>query len=406
MTTRQEKDNQEKSNLMEIISSMLIEQGPDAIQEMFRLLMNHAMRIERDEFLGARPWERTENRLGQANGYKERSLKLPVGKIKVSIPQVRGLKFYPKSIERGSMSERALKLAIAEMYVKGVSTRRVSDIVEELCGLSISSTQVSRLSAELDEELNLFRERLLHKKYPILYLDAKYEKIRHAGNVRSMAVLVAVGVNEHGMREILGVSARLSEAEVHWRSFLERLQKRGLRGVELVVSDDHSGMAAAREAVIPSVPWQRCTFHIAQNAQSYCPARHLRADLAEDVRDVFKEDSYLKAVERKKQVCEKWRKRAPAFSEWFEEIAEQGMNFFLFNNKTARRRTRTVNVVERLNEEIKRRTRVARLFPNENSCLRLVSAVLMEKHEAWVSGKMYLNPEKMELDRNYRKKVA
>ena len=404
--TRNEKDINEKLELMESVSEMLMEQGPDAIADMFKLLLNHSMRLERDQFLGASPWERTESRKGYANGFKDRTLKLPVGEVQVSIPQVRGLKFYPRALEQGSMSERALKLAIAEMYVQGVSTRRVTDIVEQLCGLSVSSTQVSRLASELDGELDLFRNRMLHGEYPVVYLDAIYEKIRSNGAVVDMAVLVAVGVTASGMRGVLGVSAELSEAEIHWRNFLEGMQRRGLKGVKLIVSDDHSGLGAGRAKVMPSVPWQRCVFHLAQNAQSYCPATYRRQELGADVREVFREDSQEAAVRRCREVCEKWKSTAPAFSRWFEEAAEEGMTFYMFKDRATRRRTRTVNVVERLNEEIRRRTRVARLFPNEASCNRLVTAVLMQAHENWASEKIYINPTKMELEKNYRKNVA
>jgi len=404
--TREEKDINKKLELMESISEMLMEQGPDAIADMFKLLLNHSMKLERDQYLGAGPWEHNEARKGHANGYKERTLKLPIGEVCVSIPQVRGMKFYPKAIEQGSMSERALKLAIAEMYVQGVSTRRVTDIVEQLCGLSVSSTQVSRLASDLDKDLDLFRNRLLNGEFPVVYLDAVYEKIRHCGTVVSMAVLVAVGVNTAGMREVLGVSSELSEAEVHWRGFLENLQRRGLKGVQLIVSDDHAGLGAARAKVMPSVPWQRCIFHLAQNAQSYCPAVYRRVEMGADVREVFREDSREAAQRRCAEVCEKWKGIAPGFSRWFEEVAEEGMSFYMFKDRTTRRRTRTVNVVERLNEEIRRRTKVARLFPNEASCNRLVTAVLMQTHEKWVSEKIYINPAKMELEKNYRKDVA
>ena len=404
--TREEKDTNAKIEMLDYIAEQLMEQGPDAIVEMFRMLLNHSMKVERSQFLGARPWERSEERKGHANGYKERTLRLPVGEVTVSIPQVRGLKFYPKSIEQGSLSERALKLAIAEMYVQGVSTRRVTDIVEQLCGLSVSSTQVSRLSAELDKELDLFRNRLLTGEYPVVYLDAVYEKIRHCGSVVDMAVLVAVGVNKMGMREVLGVSSEISEAEVHWRALLENLQLRGLKGVTMIVSDDHAGLGAARAKVMPSVPWQRCAFHLAQNAQSYCPAVHRRAELGADVREVFREDSKASAMRRCKEVCVKWKSVAPAFSRWFEEAAEESMTFYMFKDRATRRRTRTVNVVERLNEEIRRRTRVARLFPNEASCNRLVTAVLMQTHEKWAAEKIYINPTRMELEKNYRKNVA
>jgi len=209
-----------------------------------------------------------------------------MGSLTVEIPQVRGLQFYPQSLEKGCRSEKALKLAIAEMYLMGVSTRKVTKITEELCGLNISSTQVSRLTKALDEELELFRNRPLGS-FTYVYLDARYEKGRYGGSVRDVAVLTAVGVNPGEPREVLGVSLSLSEAEVHWRDFLKRLVQRGLHGVKLIISDDHSGLKAARQSVLPSVFWQRCQFHLQQNAQAYIPKRDLKKPIAQVMRDIF-----------------------------------------------------------------------------------------------------------------------
>ena len=195
------------------------------------------MQLERSEFLGAEAYERTASRRGYRNGFKGKRIQTRVGELHLEIPQVRGLRFYPKSLERGCRSEKALKLAIAEMYVMGVSTRKVTEITEQLCGLEISATQVSRVAGMLDEELEEFRSRELGE-YPIVYLDAHYEKVRRGGRVQDVAILKAIGVNRFGTREALGLSARISEAEVHWRGFLGDLHKRGLRGVELFVSDD------------------------------------------------------------------------------------------------------------------------------------------------------------------------
>ena len=248
----------------------LIEEGSDAFRGVLEKLLNTAMQMEREEFLGARRWERSEQRRDHANGYKAKTLSTRVGQLQIRIPQVRHLDFYPRSLERGCRSEKALKLAIAEMYVMGVSTRKVTEITEQLCGTEISASQVSRISKLLDDELEQFRNRPLGS-YPVVYLDAHYEKVRRQGSIQDVAVLKATGVNCWGKREVIGVSCRLSEAEVHWREFLRQLQKRGLEGVQLIVSDDHSGLRAARRAVFPSVPWQRCQFHLSQNAQQYAP---------------------------------------------------------------------------------------------------------------------------------------
>ena len=264
----------------------LIEEGSDAFRGVLEKLLNTAMQMEREEFLGARRWERSEQRRDHANGYKAKTLSTRVGQLQIRIPQVRHLDFYPRSLERGCRSEKALKLAIAEMYVMGVSTRKVTEITEQLCGTEISASQVSRISKLLDDELEQFRNRPLGS-YPVVYLDAHYEKVRRQGSIQDVAVLKATGVNCWGKREVIGVSCRLSEAEVHWREFLRQLQKRGLEGVQLIVSDDHSGLRAARRAVFPSVPWQRCQFHLSQNAQQYARRSDQRAAIATDIRDIF-----------------------------------------------------------------------------------------------------------------------
>ncbi len=219
----------------------LIEEGSEAFRGVLEKLINAAMQLEREEFLGARRWERSEQRRDHANGYKDKTLSTRVGQLRIRIPQVRHLDFYPRSLERGCRSEKALKLAIAEMYVMGVSTRKVTEITEQLCGTEISASQVSRISKLLDDELEQFRNRPLGS-YPVVYLDAHYEKVRRQGSIQDVAVLKATGVNCWGKREVIGVSCRLSEAEVHWRGFLQQLQKRGLEGVQLIVSDDHSGL--------------------------------------------------------------------------------------------------------------------------------------------------------------------
>jgi len=263
MNSDQNYFNEKKSILEQLISN-----GSQNLTPLLEMLLNEAMKLEREVALKAAPYERSSERMGYANGFKEREYASRLGTLKIQIPQVRGLSFYPKCIEKGDRSERALKLAVAEMYVQGVSTRKVAAITEELCGFEISSTQVSRCARLLDEELQKFRERPLTSKYAYVYFDAEYEKIRHGHSVIDMATLIAIGVNEEGKREILGVSSALSEAEVHWRAFFEELQRRGLSGIQLLISDDHAGMRAARKAVFPSIKWQRCQFHMAQNAMS------------------------------------------------------------------------------------------------------------------------------------------
>jgi transposase-like protein len=243
------------------------EQGLDVLPELIRVIINTAMQAERAEHLNAAHYQHNPERSGYANGYKPKTMRTRVGDITFAIPQVREGGFYPQALEKGLRSERALTLALAEMYVQGVSTRKVKAITEQLCGVNVSSSMVSQAAAQMDAELEKWRERPLGE-YPFLFLDAYYEQVREDGQVRDLAVLVAVGVNPQGKREILGVSVSLSEHEIHWRTFLESLKKRGLGGVQLITSDDHAGLRAARLAVFGSLPWQRCQFHLQQNAHS------------------------------------------------------------------------------------------------------------------------------------------
>lgn len=380
-----------KSKMIAEILEGLIHGGTENFAPIFEKLLNELMKLEREKCIGAQPFERTEERKGYSNGFKDKTLYTRSGPLQLKIPQVRDLEFYPACLEKGCRSEKALKVAIAEMYVQGVSTRRVKKISEELCGFDISSTQVSRLASLLDEELKAFRQRPLGRiKYA--YVDARYEKVRHAGNVRDLAVLSAIGVNEKGKREVLGISVSLSEAEIHWRHFFEDLQRRGMNGLELVISDDHSGLGAARKAVYPSVPWQRCTFHMSQNAQGYAPKQEMKEEIGQVMRDIFNCPNLNLARECKRIAVENYAKAAPKFSEWLENNIEEGLTFFQFPQEH-RKKIRTSNAMERLNQEIKRRTRIVRVFSNEESCERLVTAVLQEIHEEWVTGKVYLNVE-------------
>lgn len=369
----------------------LAQQGLDGLSEVLSRLFNELMKAEREHTVQAAPYERTEARKGYANGFKDKTVQTRFGRLELKVPKTRGLTFYPQCLEKGERSERALKLAIAEMYIQGVSTRRVAAVTEELCGFELSSTQVSRVAQILDEELQKFRERPLGSMV-YLYLDADYQKVRHEGQVRDLAVLKAVGVNEEGYREVLGISCSLSEAEVHWRNFLESLMRRGLKGVKLLISDDHAGLKSALRAVLPSVPWQRCLFHLAQNAQAYAPNQPMRKEIAQAVKDIYQALDRDEGERRVKETVKRYEKRAPKFCEWLEGNALEGMAYYSYPREHWKK-IRTVNVVERLNEEVKRRTRVARLFPNEESCERLVTAVVMEIHEEWTSGKKYLTLE-------------
>lgn len=366
----------------------IAEQGLDVIPDMIRTLINAAMQLERQAYLGAAPYERTMERRDQANGFKPKTVATRMGQITFDVPQVRQGNFYPQSLEKGLRSERALKLALAEMYIQGVSTRKVAAITEKLCGFEVSSTQVSQATAMLDEQLRTWRERPLGV-YRYLYLDARYEKVRQDGQVRDAAVLIAVGVNEAGKREVLGISVALSEQEVHWRTFLQSLVARGLRGVKLIVSDAHTGLKLARQAVFGGIPWQRCQFHLQQNAQAYVSRQSMKGEVTTDIRAIFNAANRQEAEALLRKTVQKYAKSASRLATWMEENLPEGFTVFAFP-APQQRLLRTTNGLERLNREIRRRSRIAAIFPNEASCLRLVTAIVMEISEDWVTGRTYI----------------
>ena len=366
----------------------LADHGFDGMARAMELLINECMKIERQQALGVGPYQRSEERRGQANGFKPRRLKTRVGELQLAVPQVRGAKFYPTALERGSRSEKALRLALAEMYVQGVSTSKVTRITEQLCGCEISSSDVSRAAALLDEDLAKWRHRPLGQvKY--LILDARYEKIRQGGCVVDCAVLIAIGVDAEGRRSVLGVSVSLSEAEAHWREFFKSLLERGLHGMELITSDAHAGLAQARKACFPGVPWQRCRFHLMKNALAHVPREEMKREVIDDLRSVLDSTDEHVATQQLARVARKYEKTAPKLSAWIEANVPE--SFAVFRLPPAHRvRLRTTNMLERVNRELKRRTRVATLFPNEASLVRLVTAVLMELSEEWETGKRYV----------------
>lgn len=369
------------------VSSEIAEKGLEAVPELLRILINNVMQVERSKYLQAEEYERTEDRKGHANGYKPKTVRTRIGEITFAVPQVREGGFYPSALEKGLRSERALVTTLAEMYVQGVSTRKVKAITEELCGIEISAMQVSRAAAQLDETLQEWRERPLGE-ITYLYVDALYEKVREAGQVRDAAVLVATGITPEGERQVLGVSVSLSEHETHWKTFFKSLKDRGLNGVKLVISDDHEGLGAARRAVLGSVPWQRCQFHLQQNAGAYVPKQAMRFEVAADIRSMFNAPDRKAAEEYLQAAIQKYAVSAPRLSAWLEENLAEGFTIFDFPFEH-RRSIRTTNSLERINKEIRRRTRVVGVFPNEASCLRLVSALLMETSEEWQIGKHY-----------------
>jgi len=381
-----------QTDVIETVLQLLLDNDHGALAEGFRVMVNEAMKAERSYALNAAPYERSDERLGYANGFKPKTVATRLGPLTFQVPQVRGdIAFYPAALEKGLRSERALKLALAEMYVKGISTRKVTAVLEQMCGLQISSAQVSRASAELDTILKQWRERPLGSiRY--LILDARYEKVRHNGAVLTCAVLIALGVDDQGKRSVLGVSCKLSEAEVHWREFLESLQNRGLHGLKAIVSDDHAGLKAAIAARLSGILWQRCQFHLQRNAMAMVPKLDQRAEVARDLRAIFNAMDRADADARLTFTVAKWAHTAPALSAWMDDNVPEALTVFSLP-ESHRRRLRTTNALERLNEELRRRTRVALIFPNAAALERLVTALLMEQSEQWETDKTYLNME-------------
>jgi putative transposase len=383
----------EQNNTINHVMEILNEQGLEGMAQAMNILINQAMIVERSRALGAGAYERSPNRLGHANGFKPKTLKSRLGTLSLQIPQVRGsVSFYPSVLDKGERAERALKLAVAEMYVRGVTTRKVSAVLEHLCGgMEITATEVSRASAMLDQELELWRNRPLAQKVRYMLIDARYEKVRMNGSVVSCAVLIATGVLEDGKRSVLGVSVSLSEAEVHWREFLLSLKARGLHGIEMITSDDHEGLKAALQAAFPGVPWNRCQVHLQRNAMAYVPKVAMREEVASDLRNIFNAPDRLESERLLANAIEKYQKTAPRLAVWMEDNIPEGLTVFALPQKH-RRKIRSTNMLERQNREIKRRTAVSGLFPNEASLLRLVSAILIEISEEWEPAeKIYLN---------------
>lgn len=392
--------------LMDEIIQVLSANEENKFSRVIEKVVNEAMKLERSQALQAEPYERTEERLGYANGFKDKAVTLATGKVQLKIPQVRGFEFYPSCIDKGMRSERALKLAIAEMYVKGVSTRRVSDIVEILCGTSVSSSQVSRLAKELDEEITSWREQPIGA-IQYLLLDATYESVREGSKVMKQALLVAIGIDYDGNRYILDADVAFSEAEVNWRSFLEGLIKRGLHGLVMITSDDHTGLRAAIDAVFPGISWQRCQFHLQQNAQHYVSKKDDVPIIAAEIRSIFNAPDLENAERFLNLFVEKYQKNQPRLAQWADENIREGLTVFHIPVKH-RRKLRTSNLAERQMKEIKRRTKVVGVFPNSASLLRLAGALLIEQNDQWQKDKRYL-PESNDWPAKnviYRKTVA
>lgn len=392
----------EQSTAFEDLMEQIISNGAEDMASVFAGLFDLAMRIEREQFLEAGHYERSAGRRGYANGYKTKKLDTPAGTLTLNVPKTAGHledcgePFYPQSLERGRRSSRAVMLAVAEMYVKGVSTRDAEAVMKEFGIESLSSSQVSRAAKLLDDELEAWRNRALGEiRY--LIVDARYEKARMGGVVRDIAVLSAIGIGPDERRRVLGVSCALSEAEVHWRAFFESLLKRGMHGVQFVVSDDHSGLQAARKAVLGGATWQRCQFHLAQNAIHHAPNLAVRKRIGAELRHVWNAHDLAMATENLRLLVESYREKAPKLAGWLEDNAPEGLAVFALPEHH-RRRLRTSNPIERgIQQELKRRTRKVRVFPNVESLERLVSAVLVEIDDKWAAAdKGYIKWEKQD----------
>ena len=367
------------------IMEYLIANGAIGMARVFGQLFELAMQVEREQHLKAAHYERTPERLGYANGYKPKQIDTPAGTVTIQVPKTAGHgddPFYPQSLERGQRSSRAVMLAVAEMYIKGVSTRQAEDVMREFGIESLSSTQVSRATKLLDEELAAWRNRPLDQmKY--LILDARYEKARHDGVVRDVAVLSAIGVGLDERRHVLGLSVALSEAEVHWRAFLESLQARGMRGATFIVSDDHAGLKAARRAILGAATWQRCQFHLAQNAVQHGPNNDIRQRIGKQLRSVWHAPSLQAAEAELTALVASYRDKHPDFADWLESNVPEGLAVFTLPD-AHQKRMRTSNGIERpIQQELKRRTSKVRVFPNLDSLERLSTAVLVEIDEKW-----------------------
>ena len=369
----------------------LLAESPDPLRDIVQATLQQILECEMDELLQARRGERSEERTGYRSGYYDRGFITRIGKLELRVPQDRAGRFRTELFERYQRSEKALFAVLAEMYVQGVSTRKVKAITEELCGHGFSASSISEITRTLDAQLEAFARRRLEEDYPYLIVDARYERIRVDGAIRSQAVLIAIGINWDGRRCILGVEIADRESRNSWREFLLGLRERGLHGVELVVTDDHAGLRAAIREVLPEAPWQRCYVHFLRNALDYLPRRR-DDDCLRELRWIYDRRDVSEARRDLATWLAKWQTKYPKLCDWAETNIEETLTFYRLPAQH-HKHLKSTNMLERLNEEIKRRTHVVRIFPNEASCLRLVRALSVEMHENWIEATRYLNME-------------
>ena len=372
----------------------------DSLREVVRAVMQEMLEAEMTEALGAGKGERTSERLGYRSGYYGRTLITRVGKLELRVPQDREGRFSTELFERYQRSERALVATLAEMYVQGVSTRKVKAITEELCGHAFSASAISAINQRLDESLAAFAGRPLAEPFPYLILDARYEKVREAGVVMSQAVLIAVGIDWDGRRQILAVEMANRESRSSWKDFLLALKARGLHGVEFVVADDHAGLRAAIREVLADAAYQRCYVHFLRNALDHLPRKHAD-DCLQELRWLYTRRDLTEAKADLAQWLAKWQAKYPKLTAWAEDTIEETFTYFRLP-MPHHKHMKSTNMLERLNEEIRRRTYVVRIFPNADSCRRLVRALAVETHENWMEANRYLNMD----DLREHKKLA
>lgn len=368
-----------------------VNEDKDWLRDLVEWLVQELLDIEFSEFVAAEPYERSEERQGYRNGYRQRDLFTRVGRLTLQVPRDREGRFSTQLFERYQRSEKALVLALQESYLQGVSTRKMRRITEKLCGVEFSKDQVSRMARALDEELYGWRQRSLEKCYPYLVVDARYEYVREDGRVESQGVLTVKGINQEGFREILGLAVAPGEEETSWSEVFTDLLDRKLdpNSVQYVVSDEHRGLKAALRRYFPGATWQRCQTHYQRNAGSKVP-RRARQEVHRQLRDLFNAPDQEQAQERANRMVSTYRDRFPELANWLEETIEEPLNVFSLPAEH-RKRLRTTNGLERYQQEVRRRTRVVRIFPNRASCLRLTTALAMEQSEDWLTNHRYLD---------------
>lgn len=367
-------------------------------------LVQEAIEREFEQHIGAGRWERSSRRRGWRNGSKKRRLKTRVGNLTLRVPKDREGRFQPSLFARYQRSERALVLALMEMYVQGVSTRKVTRVVEELCGFAVSASQVSRLVKTLDSELEAWRQRELGAMaYPYLIVDAHYERVRREGQIRATAVLWVVGVREDGYREHLGVWLGAAESEASWSEVFQQLTQRGLRGVRYIVSDEHAGLRAALERHFPGAAHQRCQVHYLRNLLSQSPSLERFQDVKGALQDIWDSPTREGAEHRVRELVQDLEEKSPRLAAWLEESVEETLSVFELETPAERLRLRSTNGIEHEHAEIRRRTRVVRIFPNDESLLRLATALAVERNEQWSLRRYLLVTREAQLDRTWKR---